>query len=845
MTAPSAAVRYHFGHFELQPDERRLLAMEAPVHLGAHAFDVLVALVERSGYLVGKEDLLRRVWGRVVVAENTLQVHISTLRKVLGPQAIATVSGRGYRFTLDVTRSSAAATATAEAPTNNLPHELTSFIGRDKELAALTDLLAKVRLLTLTGAGGCGKTRLAIELARRCAQAYAHGVWLVELASLADAALLPQTVGNVLRVKEIPGAPVVDTLAQYLAQRVLLLVLDNAEHLIDACAQLAESLLRRCPGLVVLVTSRERLAITGEQSYRVPSLSVPDAQSHAIPEAIEAYESARLFIDRARLQRPDFTVTKHNSSAIASICRRLDGIALALELAAPCVRTLSIDELSRRLDRRFEVLTEGSRTALPRHRTLRAMIDWSHDLLTDSEKMMLRRVSVFSGGWTLEAAAFVCAGGRLGVDEAPDLLASLAVKNLIVAENGDNAVRYDTLETVREYAREQLRNCGEHIRTHRQHLAFLLALTEEARTKNMGSSHDWLHRFDAELGNMRTALSWACSPEGDATGGLRLAGALDWLWLVRGYFSEGRRWLRRLLALVPDGAEDAVRAKAILVASDLARRQDDDAEAESLATQALALCTNLDDHPGIVMALQVLGHAEKDRGNFSSARDLLERGLGINRQMGDEAATASMLVHLASVALAASDLPDARARLDESIAISRKIGDWRVAYSLAMAGHGSFFEHDYRLAKARLTEALQIQREVGIRVGVASSLTTLAIIAHDEGDDDHAVIALREALTIVRDVGSPGHLCENLEAFAVVAGRIRSPEAAAHIWGAAERLREDARSSMIAVRRRWYDEQVAVTRAKSLDGVFEAAWNEGRAMTEEQVVAYALCVEAD
>ena len=301
MTAPSAAVRYHFGHFELQPDERRLLAMEAPVHLGAHAFDVLVALVERSGYLVGKEDLLRRVWGRVVVAENTLQVHISTLRKVLGPQAIATVSGRGYRFTLDVTRSSAAATATAEAPKNNLPHELTSFIGRDKELAALTDLLAKVRLLTLTGAGGCGKTRLAIELARRRAQAYAHGVWLVELASLADAGLLPQTVGNVLRVKEIPGAPVVDTACAIpCATRAPLLVLDNAEHLIEHARNSRNRCCGAAPGSWCSLRVGNDSPSRASRATAYRRCRCPMRRATRSP-TIEAYESARLFIDRARL----------------------------------------------------------------------------------------------------------------------------------------------------------------------------------------------------------------------------------------------------------------------------------------------------------------------------------------------------------------------------------------------------------------------------------------------------------------------------------------------------------------------------------------------------------------
>ena len=290
MTAAGASVRYRFGRFELQPDERRLLAAGTPVHLGPHALDLLTALAVRSGHLVTKDELLQRVWGKVVVAENTLQVHISALRKVLGPDSIATVSGRGYRFTLEVTQFGAA-TAPAAAPKHNLPHDLTSFIGREKAIAELAQLLGRARLLTLTGSGGCGKTRLAIQLARQQAHAYPDGAWLVELAALTDAALLPQTVASVLGVKEKPGARLIDTIAEYLAPRALLLVLDNAEHLIEPCAQLSESLLQRCARLTILATSRERLRITGEQTYRVPSLSVPDEASDTTPESIAAYES--------------------------------------------------------------------------------------------------------------------------------------------------------------------------------------------------------------------------------------------------------------------------------------------------------------------------------------------------------------------------------------------------------------------------------------------------------------------------------------------------------------------------------------------------------------------------
>src|SRR5579862_789820 len=436
MPSPGPPERYRFGPFELQPDKRRLLKDGATTALRPRAFDLLVALVDRAGHLVTKDELLDRVWPKMVVEEAALHVQVSALRKVLGADAITTVSGRGYQFTLPVTTWDGEANR-ASKPKHNLPYQLTSFIGRDQEIVQLKELVPAHRLVTLIGAGGAGKTRLSIEVASRLIDAFADGVWLVEFAALSDPRLVPQAVAQALQVKEQPTRPVLETLSDYFSSKKLLLVLDNAEHLLEGCVQVADLVLRRSADVAILVTSRERLGMAGELTYRVPSLTVPGPRDRFAPDALLAYESVRLFVDRARLLRPDCSVTAENAASLSSICCRLDGIPLAIELAASRLRSMSVAELCQGLDQRFALLTDGSRTALPRHRTLRSMIDWSYDLLGELEKLFLQRLSVFAGSWTLAAAAEVCAGDGIERRDVLDLLTSLADKSLVVSEQDD------------------------------------------------------------------------------------------------------------------------------------------------------------------------------------------------------------------------------------------------------------------------------------------------------------------------------------------------------------------------------------------------------------------------
>jgi non-specific serine/threonine protein kinase len=841
MTATAASARYRFARFELQPDERRLLASGQAVHLGPHAFDLLVALVEHSGHLVGKDALLAEVWGKVVVEENTLQAHVSALRKVLGPQAITTVSGHGYRFGLEVVRD-ADLLAPAVPTRHNLPQALTSFIGRDREIATIKRWLTTTRLLTLSGAGGCGKSRLALQVAGTLLEEYADGVWLVELAPLGDPSHMGHAVATALGVTEEPGKALVETLAEWLGSRRLLLVLDNAEHLLEACARLADLLLRRCSRLAILVTSRERLGIEGELTYRVPSLVVPGLDQDATREEGLACEAVRLFIDRARLQRPDFEAAPNDAPVLASICRRLDGIALAIELAAPRVRVMSLEELSRRLDDCFGVLTGGSRTALPRHRTLRALIDWSHELLRDAEKAVLRRACVFAGGWTLEAAEQVCSGDGIDPADVLDLLTSLSDKNLVVAEVQGDETRFGLLETVRHYAQDRLRESGEDEPVRDRHVEYFLHMAGRLLDQRQTDSElqAKLLRLDQEHDNVRSALAWCEAAPGRSVNGLALAGQLHWFWRMRGHYGEGRGWIARLLPIAPDAKREAAHASAFHAAGALAYLQGDYAQAEPRHREALALWTQLGNRRGVSSALNSLGSIANARGDLSAARGLFEDALSIAREIDDRRSVSMGLHCLGMVAHDAGDYAVAQALLEECVSISRDIGQWRAAVALSELGDVSHARGDLEAARTLLLEALKGQRELGDRPGIAKTLIRLATVSHDGGDIPTAKTWLEEALGTVPTGDAHSHLTW-LDAFAGLSVEIATAKEAARLWGCTQRLREAIGSPMSKPESARQERLVAAARSTLQDdAAFDHAWNEGRSWTLDDAMRYAL-----
>jgi non-specific serine/threonine protein kinase len=785
---------YRFAEFELQLDERRLLKDGEVVRLQPRAFDLLAALVERAGHLVTKEELLDRVWPKMVVEEAVLHVQVSALRKVLGADAIATVSGQGYRFALPVRVDAAPARIT-----NNLPSQLTSFIGREQEIAQLEELLATNRLVTLIGAGGAGKTRLAIEVAAEVIVRYPDGVWLVELASLSDPQLVVPTVAQVLGVKEQVGTPPIDTLTEYLASKNMLLVLDNAEHLLDACVQFVDPALRRSRRVAMLVTSRERLGTAGELTFRVPSLTVPSAEDQATPAALLTYESVRLFVERARLLRPHFGVTAENTVAVASICTRLDGIPLAIELAAPRLRSMSVEELSQRLDQRFALLNDGSRAALPRHRTLRSMIDWSYDLLSDAERAMLRRLAVFAGGWTLARAEEVCSGDGIEPTAVIELLTSLVDKSLVWADERDGATRYRMLETVRQYALDRLRESGEQAQWQARHLAAFLVLAEEPLLQGI-AKRGWIEHVAREYDNMRGALRW-CAMERMAEG-LRLSTALNRYWLVRTrYITEGREWHARLLEAVPQNAAALDRARVLHSAANLANRQGDYGAAEDLYRQSLTIVRKLGERRGEASVLLGLANVALLRAQYAEAESLLVESVALARSARYRPLLAATLGNLATVHQARGDRDNAFEAFEEALTIARDTDDeWL---------------------------ACQILRDKGR----AACKEGMAVLAEQ---------SLVEALTLAEALGAGETTAGVLECFAELSLAKHAAERAARIFGASERLRDEIVAPIQFNERADYESAIAAARAALGDDAFERAWAEGRAMTLDEAVRYAL-----
>ncbi|HXT34346.1 MAG TPA: tetratricopeptide repeat protein [Chloroflexota bacterium] len=682
----------------------------------------------------------------------------------------------------------------SSTPPTNLPLQVTSFIGREREQATVEKLLARAPLVTLVGAGGCGKTRLALQVAADLLEEHPDGVWLVEFAALNQAAsdnalLVPQVVATALSLREVPGQSFLETLLDALSTKRLLLILDNCEHLVAACAELAAALLRRCPRLRILATSRERLAIQGETSYRVPSLSLPEAdQSHMA--AWTGSEAVRLFAERAGAIKPAFALTEENGNAVVQICARLAGIPLAIELAAARVASMPVETIAKRLDQSIGLLTEGLRDMPPRQRTLRATLDWSWALLDQHEQALLQRLSVFAGGWSLGAAVAIRAGDEFADWEVPDLLDRLVNKSLVGLDEREPAIRYWLLETVRQYAGERLAASGTMAATRDRHLDWCLSFAEEAETHLKGPEQDaWLARLAREHDNLRAALAWARERGENDDRRPRLAGALWRFWHLRGYLTEGRGWLEE--ALISGGESPAgVRARVLDGAASLAYGQNDYARAGALHEEALALRRTLGDEQGIAASLNGLGNVAFQQDDYGRAVALYEEALALRRGLGDTWGIAASLGNLGNAADLQGDHGRATALIEEALALQREVGDtWGVATSLNNLGNIAGRLGDYERAAILLDEALLLFRTLGHTYGIARALDCRGDVACRQGEYGRAMALHDEALPLRRALGDTQGIAASLSGLGDVAYRLREDGRAMALYEEALALR--------------------------------------------------------
>jgi predicted ATPase/class 3 adenylate cyclase len=670
---------------------------------------------------------------------------------------------------------------------NNLPRQLSSFVGREAEIEAAEARMAGSTVLTLTGPGGVGKTRLALEIGAHLVASYPDGVWLVELASVTDGELVDDAVAAALRVKQRPNVEIVDALVEAIAERRMLLVLDNCEHLVEPIVTMADELIRRCPQLQVLATSREGLGMAGESLLPVPSLSLPDAErADADLEAIGECDAVRLFVDRARATLPSFTLTDANVAAVAQICRRLDGIPLAVELAAARVRSLPPGQIAARLDDRFRLLTGGSRTALPRHRTLRAAMDWSFDLLSEPEQAILPRLSVFAGSFSLDAAEAVASGAPVEAGDVLDLLGHLVDRSLLVAEEHPSEARFRMLETIRDYAQERLSESGQAAERYARHRDWFTGLVESARSAFLSGpvQPEWVRRLAADHDNLRAALRWTHEDPDGVDAELSLATGLWRFWEVRGDLEEGSAWLERAVARL-GGEVSARRAAALTGAGVLAAHRGDYARAAAFHDASLMLHRELGDPLAVAAACNNLASVAVERSDLQRARDLYAEAAELTREHGDSAAAAYTLINLADLTARMGEVDEADRLFNQSIALFEERGDqWGIAHASTRLALAARRRGDHGTARVRFEDALAIHRRSGDRHGEARVLANLADVAADGGDPARAEALYQESLVLRTDLGDRIGMATVLERLAGVA-EDRPARAAALIGGAA------------------------------------------------------------
>jgi len=754
---------------------------------------------------------------------------------------------------------------------NNLPIQLTSFIGRERELVEVRRLLSNTRLLTLTGPGGTGKTRLALRMAEELLPSFADGIWLAESAPLTDTSFIPPTIAEIFGLRELPNRPILNVVTDYLRAKQLLLILDNCEHLIEGCAKLSDHLLRSCPRLKIIASSREALGIAGETAYRVPSLSLPDP-AQVTREALMEAESVRLFVERASAADPKFDLTNENASDVAQICRRLDGIPLALELAAARLRVFSTEEIAARLDDRFSLLTGGSRAALERHQTLRALIDWSYDLLSKDERRLFRHLSVFAGSWTFEAAEAVCSVplsrgesptgvlreevGSEGLDFL-NLLTHLVDKSLVMADTNtqERSTRYHLLETIRQYAVEKLLEAGESRQARARHMDFFLKFAEAAQPHLNGPEDlEWLSRLEMEYDNLRAALEWAT--QNDILRALRLGTALDQFWNRHGYHVEGRRFLLEALArlqeLPPVEGEAAdqrisLQARALNVFGALGFGVGDLVGSLKIFEESTGLSRQIGEKSTLAQALSTLGYARTFVGDAEGSYRAAEEGLTLAREVGDKVLLARALRNMVSaIVVTHGDPKAAQAYAEEGLQLLREAGArWDLAMALFHMGSSATKQGNYAEARSRFEACLPLFSELRDRHHGNGVTSELAHLERQQGHFAQAKVLYRVTLLEWQRLGFRAAIAHELECLAMIAKAQEEDQRAAILFGAAEILRETIGISMTSFERVEYEREVNDLRLNMDKVIFTRAWAHGRTLTMEDAIEYGLSVASE
>ncbi len=760
-----------------------------------------------------------------------------------------------------------------------LPAPLTSFVGRQREMAEIKRLLETSRLVTLTGAGGCGKTRLALRVASDLCAAYPDGACWVELAPLADAALLPQAVAQALNTIEHPGHALLDVILDLLHDKRLLLVLDNCEHLASACGEFAHDVLCDAAHVGILATSREPLAVAGEMLYPVAPLAVPPG-----PKAtdIAEFDSIRLFVERARSVRPNFTLTPDNAAHVADICRRLDGIPLAIELASGRVNVLTVEQIASRLDDRFSLLTSATHGMPSHHRTLRAALDWSYDSLPPEEQILLSRLSAFAGGCTLKAVEQVCAGEGIAVEQIVDGLSSLVNKSLLIAQTLEpGEARYRMLETIREYAREKLHESGQGDTVRDRHLDFFLEFAREAEKRIHGPNElEWLDRLDLEHDNLRAALEWSLG-QARADKGAELVRALLWFWDIRAHWREGRERAEELLALPAAAGKNLLRVAGLLVAGvmssrwnlgdDRATRRyleelvtiarelgepgkrflavglhylseptfgDKPALAESMLEESLAMARSLDEQWLVATSLRFKADLARSRSHYADGHNFCEESLKICRLIGDERGIAESLAKAGQVFGCERDYASARHRLEENLLYFRRLRNLRdIAGALVLLGEVERSDGQYDKAGGCYLEAIEISRRLGSRLVMSVALSNLGFVYLHRGQLDSAKSVFVESCRLRKHAEGLAPL--NLLAFATVLSIEKNARRAVPLLAAYQTFADCSPGMLGPADEADYERCLALAREQLDKATFDAAWEEGKKLTLEQAIALA------